>query len=128
MPRGGKRAGAGRKSKFNGLSAKAIWLPAQFEKELVAYAEKLSGIQNASDIEAFTEAYQAVGRPYVEIYKLRSSLGWTVDRFNDVLEELTIDDVIVLQGGDPSSITDEQIKDSYMDGGNLRIAVGWVHD
>jgi hypothetical protein len=47
----------------------------------------MSGIQNTSDVEAFTKGYQAVGRPYVEIYKQRSALVWTVGWFNSVLQE-----------------------------------------
>jgi hypothetical protein len=67
-------------------------------------------IQNTSDIEAFTKAYQAVGRLYVEIYKLRSALGWTVGRFNSVLKDLVDQVVILLQLGDPSALTEDQKK------------------
>ena len=128
MARGGKRNGAGRRPKFNGLATKPIRLPAKFERELVAYAEKLSGIQNTSDIEAFTMAYKEVGRPYVEIYKLRTALGWTIDRFDSLLGDLANQEKIILQGGDPSSLTEEQIKNSFVENGYLRIAVSWKHD
>jgi hypothetical protein len=123
MTRGGKRAGSGRKSTFNGLPTVAVKIPIKFRDQVVEYARGLAN--QADDIERFTRAYQDHGRGYVPIHWLRDRLNISVDRFNDILEQLSASDQIILQGGAPSDMTPEEIEKSYMQHGNLRIAVTW---
>jgi hypothetical protein len=44
--RGGKRAGAGAKHKFNGLPTKPVRVPIQFEKQVIEYAQQLANSLN----------------------------------------------------------------------------------
>ena len=78
--------------------------------------------------EIFRDAYQVVGknRNYVLIHQLRDYLKWPSNFFDDVLTELSLNEEILLQGGDPSDLTKEEIAKSFMDElGYLRIAVTW---
>jgi len=87
-------------------------------------------VQSETDSESFRRAYDKIGsgRHYVTIYDLRSALGWPVDRFDSVLVSLAKNGDIILQGGDPSTLTSDQISQSYMDGDYLRVAVSWSKD
>jgi hypothetical protein len=44
--RGGKRAGAGAKHKFNGLPTKPVRVPIKFEKQIIEYAQQLANSSN----------------------------------------------------------------------------------
>ena len=127
MARGGKRPGAGGVHKFNGLPTKPVRVPIQFEQQIIEYAQLLAN--QADDTERFTRAYQDHGRGYVPIYWLRDRLNLPADRFDSILDQLSASGQIILQPGDPSSLTPEQIEKSYQDEtGNLRIAVTWSKD
>lgn len=83
---------------------------------------------DAADRRAFKAAYDTVGkgRSYVPIYRLRRHLGWPRERFDQVIARLSQDLIVQLQGGDPSSMTQKDIEDSYLDDqGRLRISVTW---
>ena len=65
-------------------------------------------------------AYQFIGngRPYVMIHSLRWRMkleGFGRKEFDSILKSLSKSGNIELTGGDPSKMTDEQIKDSYTD-------------
>jgi hypothetical protein len=127
MARGGKRPGAGGVHKFNGLKTTVVRIPAQFKDQIIEYAQQLAN--QSDDTERFTRAYHDHGRGYVPIHWLRDRLNISTDRFNTILDQLSASGQIILQGGDPSSMTDQQIKDSYQDEtGNLRLAVTWSKD
>ncbi|MDM8537715.1 hypothetical protein QUF70_13235 [Desulfobacterales bacterium HSG17] len=66
---------------------------------------------------AFKAAYDEIGkgRNFVRIHRIREYLGWPDLEFNKVLEKLMADYIIELHGGDPSSLTEEQINNSYTD-------------
>lgn len=70
---------------------------------------------------AFKAAYDAVspGARYIRIHRVRQHLNWPRERFDQVLRELSTDYIIALHGGDPSIMTEQEIKDSYMDENNL---------
>lgn len=70
---------------------------------------------------AFKAAYDAVspGARYVRIHRVRQHLNWPRERFDQVLRKLSTDYTIALHGGDPSIMTEQEIKDSYMDENNL---------
>jgi hypothetical protein len=69
------------------------------------------------DIQALHDAYQAVGegRGFVRIHKVRETLDWPKERFNDTLLQLQAGYTIELHGGDPSNLTKEEIENSYRD-------------
>ncbi|WP_207688154.1 hypothetical protein [Desulfonema limicola] len=77
---------------------------------------------------AFKSAYDEIGkgRNFVRIHRIREYLNWPDNQFNRVLEELMADYTIELHGGDPSSLTEEQIDNSYTDKkGFLYITLTW---
>lgn len=83
---------------------------------------------SSQDREAFREACDAVagGRRFVRIHQVRERLQWPRDRFDRVLSELRRSFALQLHGGDPSSMTEGQIRDSYKDQqGRLYIALTW---
>lgn len=80
------------------------------------------------DREAFQRACQAVGggRRFVRIHRIREHLQWPRERFDRVLAELRRSFAVQLHGGDPSTMTEGQIRDSYQDEqGRLYIALTW---
>jgi len=77
---------------------------------------------------AFKSAYNEIGkgRNFVRIHRIREYLNWPDLEFNKVLEELMADYIIELHGGDPSSLTEEQINNSFTDKkGFLYITLTW---
>lgn len=77
---------------------------------------------------AFRTAYNEIskGNGLVRIHRIRESLGWPEGRFDSVLKDLMSDYTIELHGGDPSTLTEQEIKDSYTDeNGVLYINVTW---
>jgi hypothetical protein len=82
----------------------------------------------AEKISRFRKTYLKIGggRPYVYIHEMRHVLKWPKDIFDQVLLELSQKDIIVLQGGDPSRLTDGERRDSFTDNlGYLRVTVSW---
>lgn len=77
---------------------------------------------------AFKDAYDRVGqgRDFVRIHRLRDTLGWSRERFNQVLTDLMADYTVELHGGDPSLLTAVALHDSYTDPhGTLYITLSW---
>jgi hypothetical protein len=77
---------------------------------------------------AFHTAYRAVGhgRSFVRIHRLRDVLPWPRERFDRVLRALLMDYTVELHGGDPSVMTDEELRHSFTDAdGTLYIALSW---
>lgn len=76
----------------------------------------------------FQAAYQRLdrGRFYVPIFEVRRELGWSRERFDLLLETLRDAAVIQLHAGDVISMTDDQVKDSFLDdNGFLHLTVTW---
>ena len=62
-----------------------------------------------------------VGRP-----DLRAALGWPQARFDRVLRELMADYTVELHAGDPSLLTDTDLRDSFTDEhGMLYLTLSW---
>jgi hypothetical protein len=83
---------------------------------------------HSSDPSLFKTAYDVVGkgRSFVRIHRLREHLGWTRERFDSLIVNLREDFSIQLHGGDPSSLSETEIKNSYMDEkGMLFITLTW---
>ncbi len=77
---------------------------------------------------AFKSAYDGVGKghSFVRIHRVREHLNWSKDRFDDLLRELMADYTIELHGGDPSALTDKEIRNSFTDeNGLLYINLTW---
>jgi len=77
---------------------------------------------------AFHTAYTAVGhgRSFVRIHRLRDALLWPHERFERVLRALLADYSVELHGGDPSVMTEEELRHSFTDvDGTLYIALSW---
>jgi len=80
------------------------------------------------DRSALHAAYQAIGqgRSFVRIHRLRDALPWPRARFERVLRELLADYTVELHGGDPSVMTEAELRDSFTDAdGTLYIALSW---
>jgi hypothetical protein len=85
-------------------------------------------VSDGDDRLAFHTAYKAVGhgRSFVRIHRLRDALPWPRERFNGVLRALLTDYTVELHGGDPSVMTDEELRHSFTDAdGTLYIALSW---
>jgi hypothetical protein len=77
---------------------------------------------------AFHTAYNTVGhgRSFVRIHRLRDALPWPRQRFDGVLRALLADYTVELHGGDPSVMTEEELRHSFTDAdGTLYIALSW---
>jgi len=77
---------------------------------------------------AFHTTYNAVGhgRSFVRIHRLRDALPWPRERFDGVLRALLADYTVELHGGDPSVMTEEELRHSFIDAdGTLYIALSW---
>lgn len=71
----------------------------------------------AADSGEFKAAYATVGkgRSFVRIHRIREHLGWERSRFDRTLARLRKKRIIQIQGGNPSEMTDQEIKDSFTD-------------
>ncbi|GEM_PF-1968823 len=98
--------------------------PVEPEKEAFLKQET----QPADDAGTFQTALNTVGkgRRLVYIYQVRQHLNWPRDRFDQQIRKLRGEYEIQLHGGDPSVMTEDQVKDSFMDEkGILHISVSW---
>lgn len=90
--------------------------------------ERDQGPMSSEERKAFHMAYETVGsgRPFVRIHRIREQLQWPRERFDRVLAELRRNFEVQLHGGDPSSMTETEIRDSYTDEqGRLYITLTW---
>ena len=91
----------------------------------------VQGTVQASDGDdrlVFHSAYNDVGhgRSFVRIHRLRDALPWPRERFDRVLQALVADYTVELHGGDPSVMTEEELRHSFTDAdGTLYIALSW---
>jgi Arc/MetJ-type ribon-helix-helix transcriptional regulator len=76
----------------------------------------------------FQAAYTSLrsGRDEVDIHRLRHLLGWSVDRFNAMVEQLRAESQVILQVGDPSGLSDEERRHSYEVNGQLYVRLSWL--
>jgi len=77
---------------------------------------------------AFKDAYNRIGkgRGFVRIHRIREDLNWSRERFDHILLDLMSDYTIELHGGDPTTLSEQEITDSFTDeNGLLYINVTW---
>jgi hypothetical protein len=91
-------------------------------------AKDTAQVSGEDDRAALYAAYQAIGqgRSFVRIHRLRDALPWPRARFERVLRELLGDYTVELHGGDPSMMTEAELRDSFSDAdGTMYIALSW---
>jgi endo-1,4-beta-D-glucanase Y len=69
------------------------------------------------DAKRFQAAFDNLdhGRIYVRICDMRRELGWSEERFNDMLRKLRKDGTIQLHAGDAPTMTEDDIRLSFTD-------------
>lgn len=83
------------------------------------------GLQgNSSDRTLFAEACQRLdrGQEFIRIHAVREALGWPRERFDRVLETLRDDGTIQLHTGDISTMSEDEVRESYVDENNFFLA------
>ena len=106
----------------------AFRLREQDHVPLLEISDKVEASADAGDdISAFKAAYEEVGQGrLVYIHRIRENLNWSRERFDRVLMELRSNYSIQIQGGDPSIMTETEIRNSFVDErGNLHISLSW---
>ncbi|MBF0158655.1 MAG: hypothetical protein HQL58_03960 [Magnetococcales bacterium] len=81
------------------------------------------------DRQLFHQAYLQIGRgrSFVPIHQLRSNLGWDKTRFDDLVRQLHAEESILLNMGDPTQLTSEEIGCSFQDdNGMLYLTLNWL--
>ena len=76
----------------------------------------------------FHNAYQEIGKGhgFVRLYQLKAYLEWSEKKFKNVLRELMSHYDIELHPGDPTSLNEKQLKNSFIDtDGELYLTVSW---
>ena len=80
------------------------------------------------DIDLFKKAYETIGKggSFVRIHKIREFLNLEEELFNSLINDLKRKRIIQLQSGDPSIMTEQEIKNSFTDEkGRLRLLITW---
>jgi len=91
-------------------------------------APDLTPARSGTERAALQAAYHEVGhgRSFVRIHRLRHALAWPRERFDRVLQALAADYTVELHGGDPSVLTEEELRHSFTAAdGTLYIALTW---
>ena len=86
------------------------------------------GILPTNGVSRLQTSYLAVGegQSFVRIHRLRAQLGWPAAHFDATLAQLCADRAIELHGGDPSSLSPEELAQSYQDAqGQLYLTLSW---
>ena len=107
---------------------RALMHPAEQPAEAQVREEEEQAPMSSEEKMAFHKAYEAVGRGrrFVRIHLVREHLQWPRERFDRVLSELRRNFQVQLHGGDLSSMTETEIRDSYTDEqGRLYITLTW---
>ena len=75
--------------------------------------------------EEFKKAFDKLdkGRIFVRICDLRKELNWPREVFDEMLVKLRDEEVIQLQVGDASTMTRDEVKDSFVDENNFRMSL-----
>lgn len=73
------------------------------------------------DRKLFRDAFEQLdqGRIFVRICNLRRKLGWSEERFNSLLRKLRSEGAVQLHAGDVSSMTEDDIAQSFTDENNF---------
>ncbi|MEO5376439.1 MAG: hypothetical protein H7832_01440 [Magnetococcus sp. DMHC-6] len=82
-----------------------------------------------SDRQSFHQAClkSGQGRNFIFIHQIRSHLGWERKRFDQVLQQLHSDGLILLNMGDPTQLSATQLRNSFQDSnGFLYLTLNWL--
>jgi hypothetical protein len=96
--------------------------------DLIEDRQVLQDTETVDDPEIFQAALSVSGkgRRMVYLYMVRRYLKWSRERFDTLVRKLREEYRIQLHGGDPSVMTEDQVRDSFMDErGVLHISVSW---
>ena len=76
----------------------------------------------------FEAAYTSLrsGRDEVDIHCIRHLLGWSVERFDAMVEQLRAGSQIALHVGDPGDLSDDERQHSYEVNGQLYVSLSWL--
>ncbi|KPA18683.1 hypothetical protein MHK_001105 [Candidatus Magnetomorum sp. HK-1] len=77
---------------------------------------------------AFHKAYQTVGkgRNFVRIHRIREKLNWPGEKFDHILKSLMASYTVEIHGGDPSSMSENEILNSFKDeNGRIFLTISW---
>ncbi|MEO5332593.1 MAG: hypothetical protein H7839_11260 [Magnetococcus sp. YQC-5] len=88
-----------------------------------------SSAGGVTDEFAFKQAFKELGqgRNFVPIHRLRASLGWEKRRFDQLVWHLKAKEHILLNMGDPTRLTPDEIRNSLQDdNGMLYITLNWL--
>jgi hypothetical protein len=91
-------------------------------------SQEASETDTSNDRQKMRAAYDHIGggRGFVRIYAMREYLGWPEERFDQTLEQLVKELAIQLHYGDPSILTEKQLKASFVDDeGQVCITLTW---
>jgi len=89
--------------------------------------DKFNG-KKKNDEKAFQEAYKYVGkgRNFVRIHRIREKLNWPKEKFDNILKSLMASYKVEIHGGDPSSMSEKEILNSFMDeNGRVFLTISW---
>ena len=81
------------------------------------------------DQSAFRNIYDELddGKGSVKIYKIREKLAWDDEKFNNVIQSLADDNIIVLNKDDMTTLNIRALGDSYMDNnGNTYLSLTYL--
>ncbi len=76
----------------------------------------------------FQAAYTSLrsGRDEVEIRRMRHLLGWSVERFDAMVEQLREESQVLLHVGDASDLSDDKRRQSCEVNGQLYVSLSWL--
>ncbi len=111
----------GEKASRNQAMRQALtqWLDAQEERGGLTHPAVLR--------RHFRAAYTSLrhGQDTVAIHRLRHLLNWPADRFDALVEQLRAESHVALHGGDTSSLSEEERRDSYTVNGQVYLSLAW---
>ncbi|MBQ7578740.1 MAG: hypothetical protein IJT21_10810 [Synergistaceae bacterium] len=97
--------------------------PAKIEPESEPEPEKISTPSTDYSREEFMRAFESLdnGRVFVRICDLRKKLNWPRDLFDAILMMLRDKELIQLHIADESTMSPDEVKDSFIDENNYRM-------
>ncbi len=87
-----------------------------------------AGFRQLDDRQAFARAVRELdrGQMYIRICNVRRQLNWPRARFDAMLEALRDEGILQLHGGDVATMSEQDVRDSYMDENNfLHLTLTW---
>lgn len=104
----------------------ATWAVYQCDNGCGQIAVRIEG--SAHSVSAFERAFRELdkGKIFVRICEMRQWMKWPRADFDEMLERLRDQGTIQLHGGDNASMSEDQVRDSYIDdNGFLHLTMTW---